>query len=213
LLAGLKTVNKREAPAQSLCSLDRLDGTGSSAFARCPLVSYVAALSVGVMAYWHDPPATSAPLRLLLCLLIVGLRVTSALQSVPGSPCEAVCSDAGTLEDDVVCLDASYQSLASGRGFQKCVACQLNSTAVDTASNETDVEFGLCMYNSAKQIQKKSLTKASSSGPTLHTRRMHVCYSRTSHLHQQPLSSQLCPVERFSWIPDHKRFFGNRSTG
>ncbi|KAJ9605112.1 hypothetical protein H2200_010502 [Cladophialophora chaetospira] len=97
------------------------------------------------MAYWHDRSATSAAPRYvaLLYLLTAFLRVTYALQSVPGSPCDSVCADAGTLEEDVVCLDANYQSLDNGRAFQKCVACQLNSTAVDTASNETDVGWGL----------------------------------------------------------------------
>ena len=97
------------------------------------------------MAYWHDRPATSAAPRYiaLLYLLTALLRVTYALQSVSGSPCDSVCADAGTLEDDVVCLDASYQSLDSGRAFQKCVACQLNSTAVDPANNDTDVGWGL----------------------------------------------------------------------
>ncbi|KIW72245.1 hypothetical protein PV04_00453 [Phialophora macrospora] len=104
------------------------------------------------MAYWHDRSATGTPsplaprwrqIALLYLLLTAFLSVTSAIQSVPGSPCEAVCSDAGTLENDVVCLDANYQSLSSGRAFQKCVACQLNSTAVDTVNNNTDVEFGL----------------------------------------------------------------------
>ncbi|ETI29122.1 hypothetical protein G647_01575 [Cladophialophora carrionii CBS 160.54] len=104
------------------------------------------------MAYWHDRPATGArsprpprfrQIALLYLVLTAFASVTSALQSVPGSPCESVCSDAGTLENDVVCLDANYQSLSSGRGFQKCVACQLNSTAVDTVNNNTDVEYGL----------------------------------------------------------------------
>ncbi|EXJ81457.1 hypothetical protein A1O3_07749 [Capronia epimyces CBS 606.96] len=94
------------------------------------------------MACRHDRPAT-APLYRLICLLTVLLRLTSALQSVPGSPCETVCSTAGSLEQNVVCLDADYQSLDQGRAFQKCVACQLNSTEVDTRHNETDVEWAL----------------------------------------------------------------------
>ena len=99
------------------------------------------------MAYWHDRSATSAAPRYVawLYLLTALLRVTQALQSVRGSPCDSVCANAGTLEDDVVCLDANYQSLDSGRAFQKCVACQLNSTAVDTANQETDVQWGLRM--------------------------------------------------------------------
>lgn len=95
------------------------------------------------MAYWHDRPATAA-LYAVICLL-TALRVTSALQTVAGSPCASICSDAGNLEDDIVCLDANYQSLRQGRAFQNCVGCQLNSTAVDTANNETDVEWALCM--------------------------------------------------------------------
>lgn len=101
------------------------------------------------MAFWHDRHATAlSPSALhltLLCLLTVFLRLTSALQCVAGSPCESVCADAGTLNEDVVCLDADYQSLPQGRAYQKCVACQLNSTAVDTSKNETDVGWGLCM--------------------------------------------------------------------
>ena len=95
------------------------------------------------MAYWHDRSATSAAPRYiaLLYLLTALLCVTNALQSVPGSPCDSVCANAGTLESDVVCLDANYQSLDSGRAFQKCIACQLNSTAVDTTNNETDVAW------------------------------------------------------------------------
>lgn len=105
------------------------------------------------MAGWHDHSATAPPpspslsrLSLtILCLLTVLLRLTSALQTVAGSPCESVCADAGTLEGDVVCLDADYQSLPQGRAYQNCVACQLNSTSVDTSKNETDVEWALCM--------------------------------------------------------------------
>ncbi|KAG9785202.1 hypothetical protein KCU88_g2564, partial [Aureobasidium melanogenum] len=96
------------------------------------------------MACWHDRPAT-APLLypVLICLLTALPRLILALQSVPGSPCESVCSVAGSLEDDVICLDADYKSLDNGRKLQKCVACQLNSTAVDTSNNETDVGWAL----------------------------------------------------------------------
>ncbi|OAP62231.1 hypothetical protein AYL99_04434 [Fonsecaea erecta] len=98
------------------------------------------------MAYWHDRLATGAPpsmLAIVGLLLAVLLRLTSALQSVAGSPCQSVCANAGSLEQDVLCLDADYQALPSGRAFQTCVACQLNSTAVDTANNETDVAWAL----------------------------------------------------------------------
>lgn len=94
------------------------------------------------MANWHDRPATAA-LYLAICLLTIALRLTSALPTVAGSPCESVCVNAGDPVEDVVCLDADYQNLENGRAFQKCVSCQLNSTAVDTERNETDVGFGL----------------------------------------------------------------------
>ena len=90
----------------------------------------------------HDRPATAA-LYVAFCLLTALLRFTAALQSVPGSPCEPVCANAGQLQDDVVCLDADYRNLENGRAFQTCVSCQLNSTAVDTDTNATDVEYGL----------------------------------------------------------------------
>ncbi|KAI1622474.1 hypothetical protein EDD37DRAFT_651749 [Exophiala viscosa] len=98
------------------------------------------------MAGWHDRNVTAPHLSLhavLICLLTLLVRVTTALQSVTGSPCESVCASAGSLSDDVVCLDADYQSLQQGRAFNQCVACQLNSTAIDTSKNETDVEWGL----------------------------------------------------------------------
>lgn len=93
------------------------------------------------MASWRDRPATVA--LCVIIYLLAALHLTSALQSVAGSPCESVCADAGDLNADVVCLDAEYQSLSQGRAFQRCVACELNSTAVDTSKNETDVTWGL----------------------------------------------------------------------
>ena len=61
---------------------------------------------------------------------------------VPG-PCSDVCSG-NTLEEAVVCLDKDYTDSADGKSFHDCVACELGSTAVDTATNQTDVEWGLC---------------------------------------------------------------------
>lgn len=150
---------------------------------------------------WHDRPATALPrshchrLRvlnptvLLSCLLLLIVfhfpSTTTAIQSVPGSPCESVCRDAGSIEDDVVCLDANYQSLGAGRAFQTCVACQLNSTAVDTANNQTDVEWGLRMsyqIYSGRAGDKYTEPMVFSSGSTVHAFRMHVSYPLLDHL-------------------------------
>ncbi|RMZ88523.1 hypothetical protein DV736_g4240, partial [Chaetothyriales sp. CBS 134916] len=40
-------------------------------------------------------------------------------------------------------IDTEFNSTARGSRLRSCVGCLLNSTVVDTASNETDVEFGL----------------------------------------------------------------------
>jgi hypothetical protein len=42
-------------------------------------------------------------------------------------------------------LDEQYQNTIGGRRLEDCVGCLLNSTAVDAANNQSDVEWGLCM--------------------------------------------------------------------
>lgn len=98
-------------------------------------------------SYYHEMARrrgldATAGLRSLLCLSYL-LHLASAFQFVPDSPCEPVCQD-GNLSEDAVCLDDSYRNTENGTRIQECVGCLLNSTAVDTASNQTDVEWGLC---------------------------------------------------------------------
>jgi hypothetical protein len=88
----------------------------------------------------HDATAGLRSLLLLLCFL----HLASAFQFVPDSPCESLC-ETGTLQQDAVCLDDSYRNSENGTRIRDCVGCLLNSTAVDTANNQTDVEWGLCM--------------------------------------------------------------------
>jgi hypothetical protein len=83
----------------------------------------------------------TAGLRLLLAALTL-LHLSYAFQYVANSGCASVCEQ-GTLTDDAVCLDEDYRIEAGGARLETCVACLLNSTAVDTAKNETDVEYGL----------------------------------------------------------------------
>lgn len=68
----------------------------------------------------------------------------SALQTVPGSPCAATCSE-GDLNyaNNTVCLDEDYKS-GAGKQFRDCTTCLLNSTAVEPNSNISDVYWGLC---------------------------------------------------------------------
>ncbi|RMZ75743.1 hypothetical protein DV737_g5154, partial [Chaetothyriales sp. CBS 132003] len=70
------------------------------------------------------------------------LQLSCAFQYVPESGCQSVCSE-GSLDADAVCLDTEFNSTARGRRLRSCVGCLLNSTAVDTTRNVTDVEFGL----------------------------------------------------------------------
>ena len=61
-----------------------------------------------------------------------------------GSSCAEACSAQDlNYANDTVCLDEDYRS---GRGqlFRECTTCLLNSTAVDTAQNVSDVYWGLC---------------------------------------------------------------------
>lgn len=85
----------------------------------------------------------TAGLRSLIILLYI-LNLATAYQYVPNSPCESQCRE-GTLAEDAVCLDEQYQNTTGGQRLEDCVACLLNSTAVDTANNQSDVEWGLCM--------------------------------------------------------------------
>ena len=83
----------------------------------------------------------AAGLRFLFAILTF-LRLSYAFQYVVNSGCASICAS-GTLTEDAVCLDAEYKSKEGGQKLESCVGCLLNSTAVDTAKNETDVEFGL----------------------------------------------------------------------
>lgn len=67
----------------------------------------------------------------------------AALQTVADSPCRQICTDNDlNFSNDTVCLDADYEN-GGGRQFRECTTCLLNSTAVDTAANVSDVEWGL----------------------------------------------------------------------
>lgn len=94
---------------------------------------------------------TVAATKHLILPYILGFAMLSqratGLQYVPGSKCASVCGDsaAGTLEDDVVCLDAQYGT-RPGSFLRDCISCELNSTAVDSTNNITDVQWGLCKY-------------------------------------------------------------------
>jgi len=77
----------------------------------------------------------------------------SALQTVPGSPCADQCTRNDlSYANNTVCLDEDYQT-GSGQQFRECTTCLLNSTAVDTAANVSDVYWGLC--KSGRELEMK----------------------------------------------------------
>lgn len=81
---------------------------------------------------------------ILTAILSISLSTpVSALRTVPGSPCEKTCTDNNlNLANNTVCLDNNYKD-GSGKQFRDCTTCLLNSTAVDTAANISDVYWGL----------------------------------------------------------------------
>ncbi|KAK1142862.1 hypothetical protein N8T08_007296 [Aspergillus melleus] len=85
---------------------------------------------------------------LIISLLLLGLTAPVAgLRSTAGSPCVDVCNrqSNSTTGSEIACLDDEFKNTAKGSNFQQCVECQLRSNYSDSASGQTDVEWGL--YN------------------------------------------------------------------
>ncbi|KAK5091347.1 hypothetical protein LTR05_001530 [Lithohypha guttulata] len=81
---------------------------------------------------------------ILTVLLSLSLSTpASALQTVPDSPCAEICTRGDVnLANGTVCLDDAFKT-GAGHQFRECTTCLLNSTAVDTPSNISDVYWGL----------------------------------------------------------------------
>ncbi|KKK17445.1 hypothetical protein ARAM_001070 [Aspergillus rambellii] len=72
--------------------------------------------------------------------------VALGLRTASGSPCASLCSPSNdTAPSEIVCEDYQFRETAVGRKFQSCISCELNSTYVDSASDESDLEWAL--YN------------------------------------------------------------------
>jgi len=85
-------------------------------------------------------------LPVLLALSLALIASSNALRVAPNSPCLSVCGDA-TLTDgsDIVCDDTDFANTPTGRAFQECISCELNSTAYDTVTGQTDLQW--LLYN------------------------------------------------------------------
>ena len=85
------------------------------------------------------------PFSLITYLLVLLFTLSSALRVDSGSKCASVCSPGNTTTtDEIVCYDNEFSGTETGRKFEKCVECELESTDVDTSSG-TDVLWGICM--------------------------------------------------------------------
>ena len=148
----------------------------------------------------------TADLRSLVVFLYI-LNITTAYQYVPNSPCEPQCKE-GTLTEDAVCLDEQYRDTPGGSRLETCVGCLLNSTAVDTANNQSDVEWGLCMKVHGR-TQKHTLTQTRYA--SLHLVVMHVRRSRSASIDLESMSSVMPATERLRRIPDRQQYQRRRS--
>lgn len=147
---------RRARPSLDCTWLRRLMSLAVLLYLRCHVVlnSIVGALSLRllphVFKFWWFGIAKMTARRLVTAtFLLTCLQAVLSFQHVPNSPCTDVCSGnpQNTLEKDVVCFDTDYTDNKDGEALRNCVACELNSTAVDTANNQSDVEWALCTRN------------------------------------------------------------------
>ncbi|RAH51393.1 uncharacterized protein BO95DRAFT_448695 [Aspergillus brunneoviolaceus CBS 621.78] len=107
--------------------------------------------------------SVAAPLLLLLSSLA---SPAGALHATYGSPCYDVCSNpTNTTSSEMVCLDESYNTTETGRKFQECVSCELQSNYTDAETQISDFNWGLynlrfafdtCVYGYPKDVNTVS---------------------------------------------------------
>lgn len=86
------------------------------------------------------------PLSILLALALSTL--TKALLVDQSSPqCADLCGNAlsSTSGSEMTCDDRDYATSTGGATFKACVGCELSSTYFDSATGQTDLQWGL--YN------------------------------------------------------------------
>ncbi|RAH82762.1 hypothetical protein BO86DRAFT_311118 [Aspergillus japonicus CBS 114.51] len=107
--------------------------------------------------------SVAAPLLLLLTSLASS---AGALHATYGSPCYDVCTNpTNTTSSEMVCLDESYNTTETGRKFQECVSCELQSNYTDAETQISDFNWGLynlrfafdtCVYGYPKDVNTVS---------------------------------------------------------
>jgi hypothetical protein len=81
----------------------------------------------------------------IFALLTTSIPSVAAIQALVNSPCAVQCGNVlgSTTGSDIECLDNGFTA-SPGSTFQSCVGCQLSSKFVDPATNQTDLQLGLC---------------------------------------------------------------------
>ncbi|KAF7597248.1 hypothetical protein BBP40_008090 [Aspergillus hancockii] len=100
-----------------------------------------------MLGSWARSPRSTLIWAAALFLLNQLTPVVVALRTAPGSPCASVCNkqSTNTTGSEIACLDSDFTATSKGSHFQQCVDCELRSSYSDSASGETDVDWGL--YN------------------------------------------------------------------
>ncbi|OQD82614.1 hypothetical protein PENANT_c020G06156 [Penicillium antarcticum] len=82
----------------------------------------------------------------MLAILLAVAPLVSGLRTTTGSPCADVCGTiTNTTSSEISCLDQAYNTTSTGKDFEKCISCQLESDFYISATGESDVDWGL--YN------------------------------------------------------------------
>lgn len=97
-------------------------------------------------------------------LLTTWFRLSLEIEVTPNSECSSLCDDnidntsdpgdklnSSTQTKDAVCSDYEFDgpnSTVRGRKFKDCMTCELQSTAIDSKSNENEVYWVLCAFGS-----------------------------------------------------------------
>lgn len=155
---------------------------------------------------------TARRLVTAILLLLNFQQAVLGFEHVPNSPCADLCSGnpQNTLVNDVVCLDGDYFNTPDGQAFRKCVACELNSTAVDTAINQSDVDWGLCMLCKVA-LWRHNTDTASNIQHAIHRVRMPLRKACAENQYLQPVRCDLRAFSRRHRISVIERFVGLQS--
>ena len=86
----------------------------------------------------------------ILCVVFAKHFISSAnaLEVVAGSNCTSHCLSSltaySTNGSDVACHDSDYNTTVSGGTFQECVSCELESQAIDSQPDQSNLGWAFC---------------------------------------------------------------------